>query len=117
MKTHRCEKSLKANVSIKYTYQSDFMRALKDKEAWRLFHYVANYDYDTVIPYHVAEIEYCPFCAKKLSEVVEDDETIKQQLSKDGKSTKEIDELLNKKEEDSKNNYEKDEQKLPEIQP
>lgn len=68
MKTHRCTKSLKAQVSIRYTYKSDFLRTKNDTKAWRLFHYIPDYDYDTMIPYHVAEIEYCPFCNKDLSE-------------------------------------------------
>jgi len=68
LKTHRCEKSLKAEASIRYTYRSEFMRTPNDKETWRLFHYIPDFDYDTTIQYHVSEIEYCPFCGLELSE-------------------------------------------------
>ena len=66
MKTHRCKKSLKAKVSIRYTKQFPISWEVQDdNEAWRLFHYTSNSEYDNVKCY-VAEIEYCPFCMSKL---------------------------------------------------
>lgn len=73
MKTHRCEKSLKAKVSIRYTKQFSISWDINgDKETWRLFHYTYNSEYDTVSQCHVSKIEYCPFCNKKLSEEYDD---------------------------------------------
>lgn len=66
MRTHRCEKSIKARVSIRYTFDNEFMRSNKDYEAWRLFHYILDYDYDTLIQYHISIIEHCPYCGNKL---------------------------------------------------
>lgn len=66
MKTHRCESSLKNGVSIRFTFHSEFMRQDNDKETWRLFNYVPNYDYNCVSSYPIAEIKYCPFCGEEL---------------------------------------------------
>lgn len=68
MKTHRCEGSLKARVSIRYEKQYPISwRMEDDKDAWRLFHQISDYEYDN-IKCHVSEIKYCPYCAKKLEE-------------------------------------------------
>jgi len=66
IKTHRCEKSLKAGVSIRYTYSSDFLRSKDDYETWRLFTYSFDSEYDVFYPVHVGEIGYCPFCGEEL---------------------------------------------------
>lgn len=65
MKTHRCEKSLKAKVSIRYEYKYANMSVDDDYLAWRLFELEDNYPYDPYLS-HVAEIVYCPFCGTKL---------------------------------------------------
>lgn len=66
MKTHRCGKSLKAKISIRYTKQFPISWDIKDdKEAWRLFHQISNSEYDNV-KCHVSEIEYCPYCGINL---------------------------------------------------
>ena len=67
MKTHRCEKSLKAKVSIRYTKQFPRWNIQNDKEAWRLYHTVSNEEDFGYHQSHVAEIEYCPFCSKDLN--------------------------------------------------
>lgn len=65
MRTHRCEKSLKANVSIRYEYRYATMLIDDDYPTWRLFELEDNYPYDPHLS-HVAEIVYCPFCGTKL---------------------------------------------------
>ena len=42
MKAHRCEKSLKAKVSIRHTKQFPRWNIQGDKETWRLYHYTYN---------------------------------------------------------------------------
>lgn len=67
MKTHRCEGSLKAEVSIRYDYrfQLEMLRDL-DYLAWRLYHYTYDSEYDYIGKCHVSEIKYCPYCSEKL---------------------------------------------------
>jgi hypothetical protein len=66
MKTHRCEKSLKSKVSIRYNKQFPRWNIGGDKEAWRLYHYTYNGEYDSITDCHVSEIEFCPYCGEKL---------------------------------------------------
>ena len=68
VKTHRCEGSLKNKVSIRYTNQYRNFNTLYDYEAWRLFKLVVDSEYDSKYLSHVSEIEFCPFCGKKLKE-------------------------------------------------
>ncbi len=68
MKTHRCEGSLKNKVSIRYTKKYRNFNALYDYEAWRLFKLEIDNEYDSKYLSHVSEIEFCPFCGKKLKE-------------------------------------------------
>lgn len=66
-KNHRCEESLKAKVSINYTYpyEWDFLNK-NEKEDWRMFNYIYNSEYDCFTKNIVGVIKYCPFCGKKL---------------------------------------------------
>lgn len=68
---HRCKGSLKANVSIRYGYSSEFMRLQGDIKAWRLFCYEYDYDYMSMNSHHVSEISYCPYCGEKLEKMEE----------------------------------------------
>ena len=68
MKTHRCEGSLRNGVSIRYTTKFKNYNDLYDYEAWRLFKLVVDNEYDSKYLSHVSEIEFCPFCGKKLKE-------------------------------------------------
>ena len=66
--THRCEKSLKAGISIKFTRQFPVSWNIKDdKETWRLYHTIPYEESFGYHQSHVAEIEYCPFCNKDLN--------------------------------------------------
>ena len=80
LKTHRCEKSLKVGVSIKYTKQFPSWNIKDDKETWRLYHTVSNEEDFGYHQSHVAEIEYCPFCNKYLYEENKELETIKDKI-------------------------------------
>lgn len=68
MKTHRCEGSLKAKVSIKYCRFMDDYNLEEDfnKLTWRLYQYIFNYDWDRYHKNHVGEIKFCPYCGEKL---------------------------------------------------
>lgn len=67
MKTHRCEGSLKNELSIRYCKSHEGWNINKnDYIAWRLFENAYDYDYDSHYQSHIAEIKYCPFCGKKL---------------------------------------------------
>ena len=61
MRTHRCEKSLKAKVSIRYEYKYANMSVDDDYLAWRLFELEDNYPYD---PYHI--FSFCSLRSFKL---------------------------------------------------
>ena len=66
MKTHRCKDSLKAKVSIRFTLEYDDFNISSDKEAWRLYDYIEDSEYDSIYRHYVTEINYCPFCNEKL---------------------------------------------------
>lgn len=66
MRNHRCDGSLKNEVSIICSKKHDTMNYKNDIETWRLFHYIRNTEYDCFDKAYVAEIEYCPFCSEKL---------------------------------------------------
>ena len=68
VKTHRCEGSLRNGVSIRYTTKFKNYNDLYDYETWRLFKLVVDSEYDSKYLSHVSEIEFCPFCGKKLKE-------------------------------------------------
>lgn len=69
--THRCKDSLKANVSIRYGYYSEFMKLDTDYKAWRLFYHEYNYDYMRMDTCPVSEISYCPYCGENLEKMEE----------------------------------------------
>jgi len=69
MRTHRCEGSLKNEVSIRYTKQYRHINALYDYEAWRLFKLRIDSEYDSKYLSHISEIKFCPYCGKELEEV------------------------------------------------
>lgn len=67
IKTHRCEESLKRELSIRYT--KEFNSGLKvpsDTFAWRLFKPTFDFNYDSVYLEHITKIDYCPCCGEKL---------------------------------------------------
>ena len=69
MRTHRCEGSLKNEVSIRYTKQYRYINALYDYEAWRLFKLRIDSEYDSKYLSHISEIKFCPYCGKELEGV------------------------------------------------
>ena len=66
MKTHRCEESIKQEVSIRYSKQFELLNIANDYECWRLFKHTHNWDYNSHHLNHVAEISNCPFCGMEL---------------------------------------------------
>ncbi|MBQ8998149.1 MAG: hypothetical protein IJ086_05570 [Clostridium sp.] len=62
MKTHRCEKSLEKEVSIRFCEKFPNWDVENDVECWRL------YKYDLLEKYfsYITDINYCPFCGEKL---------------------------------------------------
>lgn len=66
MQTHRCKGSLKATVSIRKTFEREFMRDKYDKEEWRLFSNGYDFEYDVHTSTHVSKIRYCPYCGIEL---------------------------------------------------
>lgn len=71
MQTHRCEGSLKAKVSIRFSKAfPGWNFGGGDYEAWRLFHLEYDSEYDTKYLSHVSKIDYCPFCGEKLDEII-----------------------------------------------
>ena len=65
--THRCEGSLKNEVSIRYTNEYGNFNILYDYEAWRLFKLETDSDYGVKYLSHISEIKFCPFCGEKLN--------------------------------------------------
>lgn len=57
MKTHRCEESLAAKISIRYEEKTS---------AWWLFKPTHDLDWDTYYLSVISKIQYCPFCGEKL---------------------------------------------------
>lgn len=68
MITHRCEGSLKNQMSIRYTNQYGNFNISYDYEAWRLFK-PTDSDYGSTFLSHVSEIKFCPFCGKELKDM------------------------------------------------
>lgn len=68
MKTHRCEESLKSNVSIRYCrFMEGYNLDLDwNREIWGLYHYEFDIEWEYTIQKHVSEIKYCPYCGEKL---------------------------------------------------
>lgn len=56
MKTHRCQGSLEAKMSIRYGGGS----------SWWLYKPVHDFDWDTYYLNGITKINFCPFCGKKL---------------------------------------------------
>lgn len=69
MKSHRCEGSLAAHMSIRYDDNPDCL-FLSHELCWRLRRVECDYNsYDSIYLENVAQgIKYCPFCGKKLEE-------------------------------------------------
>ena len=67
MKTHRCEGSLKRNISIRYCEG-----IIGHEKQWRLLELVYDYNspFDPFAPdlNEVCTINYCPFCGEKLGD-------------------------------------------------
>jgi hypothetical protein len=66
MKTHRCEGSLGAKVSIRYGYLYNDKKFKEFGEKWRLSNYTNDNDLGCILTNYVAVIKYCPFCSKEL---------------------------------------------------
>lgn len=67
-KTHRCEGSVNANVSIrKYTRTTPIVWK-EDLNKWLLQSNEFDFDYDYHYLSTIAEIKYCPFCGKRLED-------------------------------------------------
>lgn len=66
--THRCEGSLKNEISIRFTKQFNSLEISDDLVTWRLFKPEIDYDYGSMYLSHVSEIKFCPFCGKELKE-------------------------------------------------
>ena len=68
MKTHRCDGSLKNEISIRYAKKYENWNYKDDYVAWRLFHLEHDSEWENEYLSHVTEIKYCPFCGEKLKE-------------------------------------------------
>ena len=66
MITHRCNDSLKNQVSIRYDYEFLSIKVPNDYKQWRLFKLEEDVNYDTKHLNHISEIIYCPYCGVKL---------------------------------------------------
>lgn len=66
--THRCEKSVKAGISIRHGYKSDWLKDVPGYETkgWQLRKIVHDSEFWKPILTNVCEIFYCPFCGEKL---------------------------------------------------
>lgn len=67
--THRCDSSLKNEMSIRFTTQYNSLEISDDFVTWRLFRPEINYDYNSIYLSHVSEIQFCPFCGKELKNI------------------------------------------------
>ena len=70
--THRCEGSLKNEMSIRFTTQYNSLEISDDFVTWRLFRLETDYDYNSTYLSHVSEIKFCPFCGKELKDIREE---------------------------------------------
>ena len=59
--THRCNGSLKADISIRYV-KGWFDR----KDAWRMWKPMIDSEWSTTVLTPIAEIHFCPFCGQEL---------------------------------------------------
>lgn len=66
MKTHRCKGSLKHEISIRCSKKWNNINCKNDEVKWRLFKPKFDDNWDSYALSHISEIEYCPFCGKKL---------------------------------------------------
>lgn len=62
MKTHRCEGSLKAHMSIRYGRIMPIA-----PKVWNLCKRMNDFDYDSAYLLYCCTIDYCPFCGKQLT--------------------------------------------------
>lgn len=63
--SHRCEKSLKNKMSIRYYDPYPNYPSLSNK-AWWLFQQKYDFEYDCINLVRISPIEYCPYCGEKL---------------------------------------------------
>ena len=66
--THRCEGSLKNEVSIRFYGEFEGWN-IPDYRAWRLFKSIYDRDYNEPHLKHICELNLCPFCGEDLQEV------------------------------------------------
>lgn len=64
--THRCEKSLKHGVSIRFCKESESFDLDGDYKTWRLFALEYNFEYNIKYLNHISAIDFCPFCGERL---------------------------------------------------
>ena len=62
MKTHRCDKSLENEISIRFCKKYPILNIKNDIECWRLYKYEL---FENSFKY-ISDINYCPFCGKSL---------------------------------------------------
>ena len=65
LKTHRCEKSLKERMSIRY--YSPRLNIYKERQWW-LLKATEDFDWNCWYLNPVCPIQYCPFCGTELPE-------------------------------------------------
>lgn len=67
MQTHRCKGSLANEMSIRKEIKFRVIWLPQDKQKkWRLFKHEEDWDTDAHHLRYICDIEYCPFCGKKL---------------------------------------------------
>jgi len=59
--THRCNRSLKAGISIRYG-----KGWYDNQDAWRMWKTVIDDEWITTVLTPIAKIRFCPFCGQKL---------------------------------------------------
>ena len=62
MKTHRCDKSLENEISIRFCKKYTNLNIESDFERWRLYKYEL---FENSLKY-ISDINYCPYCGKLL---------------------------------------------------
>ena len=63
--THRCEKLLKENCSIRYGFRYD---SFDRQVGWHLRHRTCDSEYDSTYLGSPIEVAYCPMCGYKLEQ-------------------------------------------------
>lgn len=65
-KTHRCEKSIKEGVSIRFCDPFDII--IQEEPSWWLLRHEHDFDYNSHYLRPLSKIGFCPYCGKKLEE-------------------------------------------------